>query len=324
MAKDASTEQTKTMEATTKEPEKPKKALSAYMLFTNDIREQVTTEYKQKHGKANIGEIAKLMSARWASVGDAEKQKYEKLAAESKEKHEAAMQVYKEATDPLGCLKKKFEHLIPKKPLTAYFMFSLDEAQKQKAIEALKKESGESEIPHKRVTGKLAEMWKAFSAAEKAVYEQRHEKEMKEFESKMKAFEQTPEFAELDKLEKEQKERRQVEKKEQKEAEKVEKKAQKEAEKAEQKSQKRSLDGAGSATKRARSSKQSPTKSPEPELGQEVLDEARKLNLESALKNLAGRSEVIANGASPSKLLETLKGTGGLVNKAKNVLLGGA
>ena len=51
-----------------------------------------------------------------------------------------------------------------------------------------------------------------------------------------------------------------------------------------------------------------------------VLDEASKLNLKSALKNLATRPDV--QNFPAEKLLNALKRSRGLVNKAKAALMG--
>merc|ERR1719482_1027927 len=53
-----------------------------------------------------------------------------------------------------------------------------------------------------------------------------------------------------------------------------------------------------------------------------VLAEARKGDLEGALKNLANRPEIVALGLKADKMLSTLKSCNGLVNSAKHALLG--
>merc|ERR1712066_40122 len=58
------------------------------------------------------------------------------------------------------------------------------------------------------------------------------------------------------------------------------------------------------------------------ELGDVLLDKARSLGYESALKNLASRPEVVASGKPADELLKVLKESNGLVNSAKRVLLG--
>ena len=55
-----------------------------------------------------------------------------------------------------------------------------------------------------------------------------------------------------------------------------------------------------------------------------AVAQAAKLNLETALMNLAAREEIKAKGFSAAKLLTALQNSDGLVNKAKVALLAGA
>lgn len=61
---------------------------------------------------------------------------------------------------------------------------------------------------------------------------------------------------------------------------------------------------------------------PQPVLDATVLREAEKLGYDASLRNLASRPEIIARGIKARIMLEALKRSDGLVNKAKNALLG--
>jgi hypothetical protein len=52
-----------------KDPKAPKRALSAYMFFSQDWRERV----KAENPDAGFGEIGKLLGARWKELSDDEK-----------------------------------------------------------------------------------------------------------------------------------------------------------------------------------------------------------------------------------------------------------
>jgi len=54
---------------------------------------------------------------------------------------------------------------------------------------------------------------------------------------------------------------------------------------------------------------------------EDVLAEARSLEMESALKNLAGRKEMLMKHISSRQMLDALKQCEGLVNKAKSLIL---
>merc|ERR1719277_1672309 len=157
---------------------------------------------------AKFGEIAKEISAKWAALSEAGKQPYEERAAADKQRFAKELKVYMEACDPAGTLRNKYQHLIPKKPTTAYFLFSADSTNREKAAEALKADGKEAGA--KQLATKLSEMWKAASAEEKATYEDRYKKEHAEFLEKQKAWQATPEFAEIEKAEKAQEGARRV------------------------------------------------------------------------------------------------------------------
>merc|ERR1719367_708691 len=167
------------------EVQKPKKAASAYWLFTSKVREEVSQELKQKGGgKASLGDIAKATAARWAALGQAERKEFEDRAAADKQRYAEEYKAYLEANDPAGTLRAKYAHLIPKKPMTAYFLFSQDPTQREKATAALK-EAG-VEVDNKKLASKLGELWKAASAEEKLAFEERHKHEQGEFLLKQK------------------------------------------------------------------------------------------------------------------------------------------
>merc|ERR1712079_116429 len=62
------------------DPHKPKKALTAYLAFGNDVRSTIRDENKG----ASVTEILQMIGKRWKEVSDTEKAKYEKIAADGK------------------------------------------------------------------------------------------------------------------------------------------------------------------------------------------------------------------------------------------------
>ncbi|KAI0060149.1 hypothetical protein BV25DRAFT_1828265 [Artomyces pyxidatus] len=63
-----------------KDPKAPKRAMSAYMFFSQDWRERVKTE----NPDASFGEVGKLLGAKWKELDDAEKKPYTEQAAKDK------------------------------------------------------------------------------------------------------------------------------------------------------------------------------------------------------------------------------------------------
>eukprot|EP00744_Colponema_vietnamica_P000996 GILI01001710.1.p1 GENE.GILI01001710.1~~GILI01001710.1.p1 ORF type:complete len:268 (+),score=92.14 GILI01001710.1:138-941(+) len=73
-----------------RDPQMPKRALTAYMFFNKDMRDRI----KEQHSEASVMDIMKEVGARWASLTDEEKRPYEDLAAADKERYEMEMRHY--------------------------------------------------------------------------------------------------------------------------------------------------------------------------------------------------------------------------------------
>ncbi|KAF7297226.1 hypothetical protein MIND_00955700 [Mycena indigotica] len=73
-----------------KDPNAPKRALSAYMFFSQDWRERIKTE----NPDASFGEVGKLLGAKWKELDDEEKQPYIEQAAKDKTRAEQEKEAY--------------------------------------------------------------------------------------------------------------------------------------------------------------------------------------------------------------------------------------
>ena len=68
-----------------KEAEKgPKRGLSAYMYYTADVR----AKFKEENPDAKLGDLAKLMGAKWKTLSAEDKAPYEEKAKEDKARYE--------------------------------------------------------------------------------------------------------------------------------------------------------------------------------------------------------------------------------------------
>lgn len=74
-----------------KDPNAPKRALSAFFWFCNDERPRV----KETIPDSSVGEVAKELGRRWNECTDDQKSKYEALAAKDKARYEKEMNAYK-------------------------------------------------------------------------------------------------------------------------------------------------------------------------------------------------------------------------------------
>jgi len=73
-----------------KDPNAPKRALSAYMFFSQDWRERIKTE----NPDAGFGEVGKLLGAKWKELDDEEKKPYIEQAAQDKTRAEEEKAAY--------------------------------------------------------------------------------------------------------------------------------------------------------------------------------------------------------------------------------------
>ncbi|KAI8972594.1 HMG-box [Trametes punicea] len=73
-----------------KDPKAPKRALSAYMFFSQDWRERI----KAENPDAGFGEIGKLLGAKWKELDDEEKKPYLDQAAADKARAEQEKSEY--------------------------------------------------------------------------------------------------------------------------------------------------------------------------------------------------------------------------------------
>ncbi|KAF9228078.1 hypothetical protein BS17DRAFT_693032, partial [Gyrodon lividus] len=62
----------------------PKRALSAYMFFSQDWRERI----KAENPDAGFGEVGKLLGAKWKELDEDEKKPYIEMAAKDKARAE--------------------------------------------------------------------------------------------------------------------------------------------------------------------------------------------------------------------------------------------
>jgi len=160
-----------------KDPNAPKKPLSAYFLFSQDERLKVKAEFPDY----SITEVAKELGRRWATIDPAIKQSYEQRYQESRRQYEQALQAYKPQ-------KKKKDPNAPKQPLSAYFLFSQEERLK------VKNEHPSYSICE--VAKELGKRWADMAPEVKQRYQQMAEEGRQKYDQDMAAYRQgnyTPE-----------------------------------------------------------------------------------------------------------------------------------
>ncbi|KAI6946716.1 hypothetical protein KC321_g19234, partial [Hortaea werneckii] len=67
-----------------KDPNMPKRGLSAYMFFANDQRDKV----REENPGIKFGEVGKILGEKWKGLNDKQKAPYEAKAAADKKRYE--------------------------------------------------------------------------------------------------------------------------------------------------------------------------------------------------------------------------------------------
>merc|ERR1712027_188186 len=153
-----------------KDPNAPKKPLSAYFLFSQEERLKV----KAENPDYSITEVAKELGKRWATLSPDIKTVYEQRYQDARRVYESEMNSYKP--------KKKKDPNAPKQPLSAYFIFSTEERLK------VKEENPAYSICE--VAKELGKRWAEMDPAVKQRYQQRAEEERQKYDNDMANYRQ--------------------------------------------------------------------------------------------------------------------------------------
>lgn len=154
-----------------KDPNAPKKPLSAYFLFSQDERLKV----KAENPEYSITEVAKELGRRWATIDPALKQQYE-------HRYQSARKVYDQEMSAYKPQKKKKDPNAPKQPLSAYFIFSTQERLK------VKNENPNFSICE--VAKELGRRWAEMDPALKQRFQARAEEGRQKYDVDMAAYRQ--------------------------------------------------------------------------------------------------------------------------------------
>jgi len=73
-----------------KDPNAPKRGLSAYMFFANEQREKV----REDNPGIKFGEVGKLLGEKWKALSDKQRAPYEAKAATDKKRYEEQKAAY--------------------------------------------------------------------------------------------------------------------------------------------------------------------------------------------------------------------------------------
>ena len=78
-----------------KDPNAPKRGLSAYMFFANEQRENV----REENPGISFGQVGKILGERWKALNDKQRVPYETKAATDKKRYEQEKAIYQADSD---------------------------------------------------------------------------------------------------------------------------------------------------------------------------------------------------------------------------------
>ncbi|BCS22451.1 high-mobility group nucleosome-binding protein [Aspergillus puulaauensis] len=78
-----------------KDPNAPKRGLSAYMFFANDNRDKV----REENPGITFGQVGKMLGEKWKALSDKDRKPYEDKAATDKKRYEDEKAAYQAAGD---------------------------------------------------------------------------------------------------------------------------------------------------------------------------------------------------------------------------------
>lgn len=162
-----------------KDPNAPKRPLSAYFIWLQEFRERMRVE-KPKLVK-NVKEFGKAAGEEWRTLDDSEKEPYQEKHLELKAAYEKAMRNY---VPPVGMssgkAKKQKDPNAPKKPSTAFFLFMADNRERIKAENP--------DITPAQVGKVLGAEWRELDPKDKAEYEATYETNLEQWRKDKLAY----------------------------------------------------------------------------------------------------------------------------------------
>ncbi|KAL3925224.1 MAG: hypothetical protein SGILL_000549 [Bacillariaceae sp.] len=166
-----------------KDPNAPKKALNAYMLYAGENRARI----KAANPDAKPTEMSKLIGEAYKSISAEEKAELGKKVALEKERYAKEMKDYSPsaefASSPAAKKKKakaKKDPNAPKGAKAAYMWFSTENREKVKAENP--------DLTFGQLGKALGEKWKAMDADDKAPYEEKAKKDKERYKNAMAEY----------------------------------------------------------------------------------------------------------------------------------------
>lgn len=152
-----------------KDPDAPKKPQTAYFLFMNQKR----VEVKEADPSLTFGTLTKKLTEMWRGLDDEARKVYDDLAIKDKERYQAEMEAK-------GLAKKRADQGAPKKPRTAFILYSTE------AREQLKK--SEPDLKQTDILKRIGQLWAELEEDKKQEWTEKSEADRKRYEKEMAEF----------------------------------------------------------------------------------------------------------------------------------------
>lgn len=152
-----------------RDPNRPKKAMSAYFIFMGDYRNHC--KMTGESNTSNVTEFTKMASQKWKNMNETERAPYDQRAQIDKQRYESQMSMYVPAPgfSSKGSRKRKNPDA-PKRPKSAYLHF----------LEAFR-EANREKMNHKEIISQGAAAWSRLTDDQKLPYNQKYEAEKEKY-----------------------------------------------------------------------------------------------------------------------------------------------
>lgn len=166
-----------------KDPNKPKRNMSAFFLFSQVNRPRV----KEENPEVSFGQVAKILAREFRELSDEERAKWNDKAAREKIRYQEQMRDYVPPEDPSGPSgggrkKQKRNPDAPKRNMSSYFLYSVH-------IRPTVKEENPG-ASFGEIARIISSQFKALSPAEKAIWDERAAADKERYQREMADYEE--------------------------------------------------------------------------------------------------------------------------------------
>lgn len=162
-----------------KDPNKPKRNMSAFFLYSNANRDRI----KLENPGIKFGQVAQLLSAEFKQISATERAKWDAKALEDKERYQRQMEHYvppDDLDDDGPRKKKKKDPNAPKRNMSAFFLYSNDIRPTVKLQNPDAKFGDIAKI--------ISRQYKALSEKELAVYNKKAAEDKERYQRQMRIY----------------------------------------------------------------------------------------------------------------------------------------